>query len=269
MALIETDIADGVATVRMNRPEVHNALDDAMIAELSDTLVALGNTPDARVIVLAGAGRSFSAGADLDWMRRMAENTREENLAGARRLAFLLRSLNELPKPTIARVQGAAFGGALGLISACDIAIAADAASFALSEARLGIIPAVISPYVVAAIGPRHARRFMLTGERFGAEEAQRIGLVHQVIAADALDAAVGEAAGALLQAGPAAQAAAKRLVADVAGRPVDDALVEETARRIAEIRASAEGREGIAAFLEKRRPGWVPRTCRDRADGE
>lgn len=258
--LVQTEIAGGVATVRMNRPEVHNALDDALLAELSDALATVRDDSAVRLIVLAGAGKSFSAGADLDWMRRMADNSYEENLAGARRLASFLRALNDLSKPVIARVHGAAFGGAVGLISCCDIAIAVEQATFALSETRLGIIPSVISPYVVAAIGPRYARRYVLTGERFDAAEAARIGLVHRVVPADALDAAVAEMAAALLLAGPAAQAAGKRLVADVAGRPLDNALVEETSRRIARLRATPEGREGMTAFLEKRRPAWVPK---------
>jgi len=258
--LVQTEMSSGVATVRMNRAEMHNALDDALIAELTEALAAVGRDSAVRVVILAGAGKSFSAGADLDWMRRMAENSYEENLAGARRLAALLRTLNDLPKPTIARVHGAAFGGALGLISACDIAVASDAAMFCLSEVRLGLIPAVISPYVVAAMGPRQVRRYFLTAERFDADEAARIGLVHRVATADGLDAAIDETVAGLLAGGPAAQAAAKRLVADVAGRPLDDALVEETAKRIAEIRATPEGREGVAAFLEKRKPAWAPK---------
>lgn len=258
--LVQTEIAAGVATVRMNRAEMHNALDDALIAALTEGLSVMGRDPAVRVVILAGAGKSFSAGADLDWMRRMAANSYQENLAGARRLAVLLRTLHDLARPTIARVHGAAFGGALGLISACDIAIASDAAVFCLSEARLGLIPAVISPYVVAAMGPRQARRYFLTAERFDAGEAARIGLVHRAVAADGLDGAVDEIVAALLAGGPAAQAAAKRLIADVAGRPLDDALVEETAKRIAEIRATPEGREGVAAFLEKRKPAWAPK---------
>lgn len=258
--LVQTEIAAGVATVRMNRAEMHNALDDALIAALTEGLSAMGRDPAVRVVILAGAGKSFSAGADLDWMRRMAANSYQENLAGARRLAVLLRTLHDLARPTIARVHGAAFGGALGLISACDIAIASDAAVFCLSEARLGLIPAVISPYVVAAMGPRQARRYFLTAERFDAGEAARIGLVHRAVAADGLDGAVDEIVAALLAGGPAAQAAAKRLIADVAGRPLDDALVEQTAKRIAEIRATPEGREGVAAFLEKRKPAWAPK---------
>jgi len=256
--LTETEIRSGVATVRMNRPDVHNAFDEALIIELTAALAAVGNDRNVRVIVLAGAGRSFSAGADLNWMRRMAENDFEANLAGARQLASLMRTLNSLPQPTVARVHGAAYGGAVGLIAACDIAVAADTAVFSLSEVRLGLIPSVISPYVIAAIGKRYARRYFLTAERFHAAEAERIGLVHRVVAPEALDSAVEDTVSALLLGGPRAQAAAKRLVTDFGDRPIDDALVEETARRIAEIRATPEGKEGVAAFLEKRKPNWT-----------
>jgi methylglutaconyl-CoA hydratase len=257
-ALVETDIASDVATVRMSRPELHNALDDALIVELTDALLRAGADAGIRVVVLAGAGKSFSAGADLGWMRRMAENSEAENLAGAERLARLLRTLHELPKPTVARVQGAAFGGGVGLVAACDIAVAAESATFSLSEVRLGLIPAVISPYVIGAIGARAARRYFLTGERFSAAEAERIGLIHRIVAADNLDAALNVVLENLLAGGPAAQAAAKRLVAEVASRPIDDALVGAMAQRIAEIRATPEGREGVTAFLEKRLPGWT-----------
>ena len=259
--LVETEISSAVATVRMSRPELHNALDDALIAELTDALLRAGADAGIRVVVLAGAGKSFSAGADLGWMRRMAENSEAENLAGAERLARLLRTLHELPKPTVARVQGAAFGGGVGLVAACDIAVAAESAAFSLSEVRLGLIPAVISPYVIGAIGARAARRYFLTGERFSAAEAERIGLIHRIVTADSLDAALSVVLENLLAGGPAAQAAAKRLAAEVAGRPIDDALVGTTAQRIAEIRATREGREGVAAFLEKRPPGWTKKS--------
>jgi methylglutaconyl-CoA hydratase len=257
-ALVEMEMVSGVATVRMNRPELHNALDDALIIELTDALLRAGADAGIRVVVLAGAGKSFSAGADLGWMRRMAQNSDAENLAGAERLARLMRTLYETPKPTVARVHGAAFGGGVGLVAACDIAVAAESATFSLSEVRLGLIPAVISPYVIGAIGARAARRYFLTGERFSAAEAERIGLVHRTAPPDGLDAALNDLLGNLLAGGPAAQAAAKRLVADVTGRRIDDALIGETARRIAEIRATPEGRDGVAAFLEKRRPGWT-----------
>lgn len=256
--LVETEISSAVATVRMNRPELHNALDDGLIAELTDALLHVGVDAGIRVVVLAGAGKSFSAGADLGWMRRMAENSDAENLAGAERLARLLRTLHDLPKPTVARVQGAALGGGVGLVAACDVAVAAESAIFSLSEVRLGLIPAVISPYVIGAVGARTARRYFLTGERFSATEAERVGLIHRLVAGDNLDAALSTVLDNLLAGGPAAQAAAKRLVTAVADRPIDDALVHATAQRIAEIRATPEGREGVAAFLEKRPPGWT-----------
>lgn len=252
--------ANGVVTLRLNRPTVHNALDDSLVAELTGALRRLETDEAVRIVVLAANGQSFSAGADLQGMRRMASASEAENLADARNLAELMRSLDQLAKPTVALVQGPAFGGGVGLVACCDIAIAADSARFAFSEARLGLIPAVISPYVIAAIGARAARRYFLTAERFDAAEARRIGLVHEVVAASELPTALDRVVAALTAGGPEAQAAAKRLVADVAGRPVDDALLADTASRIARIRASAEGREGIAAFLEKRKPGWVPR---------
>jgi methylglutaconyl-CoA hydratase len=254
---VDIEAAEGIATLRMNRPELHNALDDALILALTGALERVAADSTIRVVVLAGAGRSFSAGADLDWMRRMAANTHAENLAGAKRLAQMLRTLHDLPKPVVARVHGAAIGGGVGLAAACDIAIAAEEAVFALSEVRLGLIPAVISPYVISAIGARQARRYFLTAERFGAAEAERIGLVHRAVPAAGLDDAVSAVADALRAGGPQALAAAKRLIADVADRPVDDALVAETAQRIAGIRATDEGREGVAAFLDKRKPHW------------
>jgi methylglutaconyl-CoA hydratase len=257
-SLVETEISSGVATLRMNRPDLHNALDDSLILELTGALETVAADPHVQVVVLAGAGKSFSAGADLDWMRRMAESAEAENLAGAESLARLVRTLHEIEKPTVARVQGATFGGGVGLVAACDIAIAADHAVFSLSEVRLGLIPSVISPYVIAAVGPRHATRYFLTAERFSAYEAERIGLIHRAVPAAELDAAVEAITVALLAGGPGAQAAAKLLVSDIAGRPVDDALVAETARRIAAIRATPEGREGVAAFLEKRKPDWA-----------
>ena len=247
----------GVAAVTLNRPEVHNAFNDELIAELAAALVDFGADPSIRAVVFAGAGKSFSAGADLNWMRRTSEYSADENRADALRAAELMRTLDQLPKPTIARVHGAALGGGSGLVACCDIAVAADTAVFGLSEVRLGVVPAVISPYIVAAIGSRNARRYFLTGERFPADEARRIGLVHEVAAEDDLDAAVARHVDAILAGGPIAITAAKRLVAEVAGRPIDDALSATTADRIAALRSSEEGREGIAAFLEKRRPAW------------
>jgi methylglutaconyl-CoA hydratase len=254
---LQTEIKDGVATIRMNRPEVHNAFDDALIAALTAELRRLDPLPEARIIVLAASGKSFSAGADLNWMRRMAKYSQEENLRDAMALAGLMRTLDGVKKPTVARVQGAAFGGGVGLVACCDIAIASTEAAFSLSEVRLGLIPSVISPYVIAAIGEREARRYFLTAERFDAVEARRIGLVHEVVDSGALDEAVAKIAGQLLKGGPQALAAAKKLIADVSRRPTDDALSAETARRIAAIRVESEGQEGLAAFFEKRRPDW------------
>lgn len=247
-----------VATVTLNRPDRHNAFDDALIAELTEALDGIGTDSAVRVVVLTGAGKSFSAGADLGWMKRMAGYTFDQNMADARGLARLLSTLDRLPKPTIARVNGPAYGGGVGLVAACDIAIAQLDVAFSLTEVKLGLIPAVISPYVVAAIGPRAARRYTLTAQRFDAETALRLGLVHEVVAADALDGAVSKMADTLLANGPQAMAAGKALIGAVANRPIDDAVIEETARRIAECRASAEGREGVGAFLEKRKPAWT-----------
>lgn len=249
--------AGGVATVTLNRPDRHNAFDDALIAALTQVLRELDADDSVTVVVLAGAGKSFSAGADLNWMRRMADYGREENLADAEALAALMETLNGLDKPTIARVQGAAFGGGVGLVACCDIAIAADTASFCLSEVRLGLIPAVISPYVVTAIGERAARRYFVTAERFDAREAHRLGLVHEVVPAAGLDARVDALLAQLRQNGPRAMAAAKDLARAVSRGPIGPEMIRDTARRIAEIRSSAEGREGVAAFLEKRKPRW------------
>jgi methylglutaconyl-CoA hydratase len=256
--MLQTDVKDGVATVRMNRPDVHNAFDDALIAALTVELRRLDASSEARVIVLAANGKSFSAGADLGWMQRMATYSREDNLRDAMALAALMHTLDGMRKPTIARVQGAAFGGGVGLVACCDIAIAGTEATFSLSEVRLGLIPSVISPYVIAAIGERAARRYFLTAERFDAAEARRIGLVHEVVDGAALDEAVAGMAAQLLKGGPQALAAAKKLIADVSRRPMGDELSAETARRIAAIRVEREGKEGLAAFLEKRKPDWT-----------
>ncbi len=257
---IITHIDDrGRASLTMNRPELHNAFDDAIISDLTDALRQLDDDPDVRVVVLAASGRSFSSGADLNWMRRMADYSREQNLADAEGLAELMRTLDTLSKPTIALVQGAAYGGGVGLVACCDIAIATVQASFCLSEVKLGLIPAVISPYVVAAIGSRAARRYFLSAETFDTGEAHRLGLVHVVVADQQELAAEAERMVVrLLANGPGAMAAAKNLVAAVAGRHVDDALIADTAGRIADQRSSPEGREGLSAFLEKRRSAWV-----------
>jgi len=249
---------DGIARLTLNRPEVHNAFNDELIAALTGALRRLEADQRVRAVTLAGSGKSFSAGADLTWMQRMAGYSEAENLRDAEALARLMRTLNRLAKPTLALVHGPAFGGGVGLVACCDIAIAAEEAAFSLSEVKLGLIPAVIAPYVIAAIGERAARRYFLTAERFSAEQAQRLGLVHQVVAADRLEDAARRASSALLQGGPAAQAEAKDLISAISGRKVDDRVIGETARRIARVRVADEAREGIAAFLEKRKPGWV-----------
>jgi len=247
-----------VAVLTIDRPEARNAFDGAMIDELTRAYREAAGDGAIRAVVLQAEGEVFSAGADLAWMQRMAEASPQENLADARRLAQLMRLVDTCPKPTIARIQGTALAGAVGLIACSDIAIAAESVEFGLSEVRLGLIPAVIAPYVVRAVGPRAARRLFLTAERIKAPEALRLGLVHETVAANGLDDAVARQIAAILAGGPAAQAAAKQLVADVA-RAVDEALIEETARRIAAIRASPEAREGLAAFLAKRKPQWAP----------
>ena len=248
-----------VATLRLERPEVHNAFDDTLIAGLVRCLDALGADPAVRVVVLEGAGASFSAGADLNWMRRMAAADEAANRDDALVLASLLRALDELPKPTIARVHGAAFGGGVGLVACCDIAIGVPEAKFGLTESRLGLLPAVISPYVVASIGARQARRWFATAEIFDAREALRIGLLHDVVEADALDAAVRRQVDLLLKAGPLAAASAKALVRRIVAGGDAATLDAANADLIAALRVSPEGQEGLAAFLEKRKPAWVP----------
>jgi methylglutaconyl-CoA hydratase len=250
---------DGVVWLTLNRPEIHNAFDDRQIAWLTAAFEDLARDDAVRAVVLTGAGSSFSAGADLNWMRRAAAYDEAENLRDANALAGLMKALNELPKPTVARVNGAALGGGVGLVACCDVAIASDQAVFGTTEVRLGIIPAVIGPYVIAAIGARQARRLMLTGERISAEHAARIGLVHEVVPADQLDTAVEHIVSHLLKGGPRAIAAAKRLTRDLVDRAIDEALIDDTARRIAALRATPEAREGLGAFLEKRKPGWTP----------
>lgn len=250
--------ARGVAEIRLNRPALHNAFDDTLIADLTAELAAFDADPAVRVLVLAAEGKSFSAGADLNWMKRMAGYGQAENLDDARALAQLMQTLNQMRVPTIARVQGAAFGGGVGLAACCDIVVASERASFSLSEVRLGLIPAVISPYVVGKIGASQARRYFLTAERFDAATALRLGLVHEVVGDAALDDTVATLVAAMLDNGPQAMGAAKQLIARVAGQPIDAALIDDTAQRIATIRATTEGREGLTAFLEKRSPSWA-----------
>lgn len=250
----------GIATVTLNRPEKHNAFDDTIIAELREAFDALAEREDVRVIVLASNGKSFSAGADLGWMKRMAEYDFGHNLKDAELLAGMLKSLHDLPQPTIARVQGAAFGGAVGLVSCCDMAVGSQRASFSLSEVKIGLMPATISPYVIKAIGERASRRYFTTAERFDAVEAHRIGLLSEVVTEDQLDEAVGALVNTLLANGPAAVRAAKDLIANVAGKEITAQLIEDTCVRIAHIRVSEEGQEGLGAFLSKRSPHWISR---------
>jgi methylglutaconyl-CoA hydratase len=256
---LELELAGPVVRVWMNRPAVHNALNESMIDELAETFLKLGEDPAVRVIVLSGRGKSFSAGADIDYMRRQGAAPLTENLANARGVAEMFRIIATCPRPTIARVHGAAMGGGLGLIAACDIAIASTAAIFATSEVRLGLIPATISPYVVRAIGPRQASRLFVTGERIDAAHAQRIGLVHEVAAPEQLDAQLQAILNSLLAGAPGAQSAAKKLIDSIADLPITRELIEETAVAIAERRADTEAAEGLSAFLEKRAPDWMP----------
>ncbi|HMW62580.1 MAG TPA: enoyl-CoA hydratase/isomerase family protein [Accumulibacter sp.] len=255
---ITSEVDGNVGILTLNKGDRHNAFDEQLIAELTDGLREMEADQRVRAVVLSSTGKSFCAGADLEWMRRAAGYSHEENLRDAHRLARLLSTLNELAKPTIARVQGPAYGGGVGLIAACDIALGTYDASFALSEVRLGIVPAVISPYVLAAIGERCSRRYMLTAESFSAAEAYRIGLLHELVPGEEqLDEAIAEILDRLLANSVAAQAECKALIRIVAGQPIDEQTREDTAQCIARVRASPAGREGIAAFLEKRKPHW------------
>lgn len=255
---LDISISHRVAVVWMARETVRNAFNEASIAELTEAFRTLGADPDVRAIVLAGKGPAFCAGADLAWMKRMASFTHEENRADALRLATMLRTIHECPKPVIARVHGDAYAGGVGLVAACDIAVAAIGAEFCLSETKLGLIPATIGPYVIRAMGANSARRYFLTAERFDTGEAFRIGLVHDLAPPEELDVRINALLGTLMQTSAHAVAEAKRLVREVAERPIDDAIVADTAERIASIRTSADGREGVQAFLEKRKPRWI-----------
>ncbi|WP_020680995.1 enoyl-CoA hydratase/isomerase family protein [Marinobacterium rhizophilum] len=251
--------SNGVARLTLNRPEIHNAFDDVIIQRLTEHLRELDANPAVRVLVLASNGKNFSAGADFNWMKRMAANSHDENLQDALGLAGLMSVLNNLSKPTIALVQGAAYGGAVGLAACCDIVIATQASRFCLSEVRIGLTPATISPYVVRAIGERQARRYFQSAEAFSAEQAQQYGLVHEVVEDNAaLDTACATIVQALRRNGPRAMHAAKELVFAVSQKPIDAALIDDTARRIADIRVSEEGQEGLSAFLQKRAPNWI-----------
>lgn len=257
---IEVQIEGGVALLLLNRPELHNAFNDVMIAELTQAFSGLDCDPAVRVLILGARGKSFCAGGDLNWMKRMAGYSFEQNFSDAQALAEMLHTLNTMRKPTIARVHGAAYAGGMGLIAACDIAIAAQDAEFCLSEAKIGLSPATISPYVIAAMGERQARRYFLTAERFSAAEAFRIGFVHDIAIPGELDAKIEELLRHLLATGPNAVAACKELVRAVAKAKIDRDLITDTATRIATIRATDEGREGVRAFLEKRKPAWAVR---------
>jgi methylglutaconyl-CoA hydratase len=255
---LRLELDGSVARIWLDRPELRNAFDDVVIRELGEAFAQAGAAPEVRAIVLGANGPAFCAGANLNWMRSAADFTREQNLQDAGALAAMLRAIHESPKPVIARVQGDVYAGGMGLVAACDIAISVDTAWYCLSEVKIGLIPATISPYVIRAMGVRAAQRYFLTAERFAAAEALRIGFVHEVVAADVLDAKVEQVVKALTGASPAAVGACKQLLRDVAGREIDDALVAHTVQGIADIRASEQGREGVQAFLQKRKPGWL-----------
>ena len=258
MNSLSVSVTDQVGVVTLNRPEVRNAFNETTIAELTQVFHDLGADPRIRVIVLAANGPAFCAGADLNWMKKMAGYTHEENLADAGQLAEMLRVIYRCPKPVVAKIQGDCYAGGMGLAAACDIAVTADTANFCLSEVRLGLIPATISPYVIKAMGESAARRYFLTAERFSAAEALRIGFVQEVVGADGLDAKVDEIAKALAANSPNAVKQAKQLVQDVGSREITPELIAATVQGIAQIRASAEGREGVRSFLEKRKPSWL-----------
>ena len=265
LTTLEVTIRNGIGIVALDRPDVHNAFNEVLIAELTEIARALGADDGVRVVILTGNGPSFCAGTDLNWMKKMAGSSRAEHVAGAEALAAMLRVLNEVPKPTVARIHGATSGEGVGLVACCDIAIAAAEATFAFTESKLGIIPATISPYVVEAIGARQARRYFLTAEPFEAAEAYRIGLVHDIVPVAQLDDRINELLGPLLIAGPHAQRECKALIRAVAHRPADDGVVADTVQRNVSVAASPEGNEGVAAYLGKRFPAWIPEDLRPR----
>ena len=255
---LEITYDGAVATITLSRPDVRNAFNDEVIAEITAAFQDAASRAEVRAVVLAAVGPAFCAGADLNWMRRMADYTRDENLLDAAALAEMLRVMYECPKPTIARIQGDVYAGGMGLVAACDMAVSVDTANFCLSEVKLGLIPATISPYVIRAMGARAAHRYFLTAERFDAKEAHRIGFVHEVVAADQLDAKVAELTQALVNASPNAVRSCKMLVQEVAGRDIEAPLIGQTVEGIADIRTSSEGREGVQSFLQKRKPSWL-----------
>ncbi|CAN5918693.1 enoyl-CoA hydratase/isomerase family protein [soil metagenome] len=255
---LKLTLEGAVARIWLDQPDTRNAFDDIVIAELTQAFTEAGAASQVKAIVLGADGPAFCAGANLNWMRRMADYSRDENVADAGKLAEMLRVIAECPKPTLARVQGDVYAGGMGLVAACDMAVSADTAWYCLSEVKIGLIPATISPYVIRAMSSRASQRYFLTAERFTAAEAHRIGFVHEGVAADALDAKVAELLKALTGASPAAVRACKQLIADIAGQEIDDALIAKTVEGIADIRASDEGREGVQAFLQKRKPSWL-----------
>ena len=258
MNTLEIERSPHVATVWLNRPDVRNAFNEEVITELAGTFAAIAADSEVRVVVLGGRGKAFCAGADLNWMRKLADYDWTQNRDDAGRLAEMLATIDRCPVPIVGRIHGDCYAGGLGLAAVCDVRIAGEAATFCLSEARLGLLPATISPYVIRAMGEQAARRYFVTAERFGAAEARACGLAHEVCAAAAIDEVVTRFTTAIVANGPMATRACKRLVRDVAGREIDAELRADTARRIADIRASAEGKEGVSSFLEKRKPSWL-----------
>ncbi|MDB5928403.1 MAG: Enoyl-CoA hydratase/isomerase [Polaromonas sp.] len=255
---LQTTQTGAVLTITLSRPDIRNAFNDEVIAEITAAFQDAASRAEVRAVVLAAEGKAFCAGADLNWMRRMADYSRGENLADAAQLAEMLRVIYECPKPTIARIQGDVYAGGMGLVAACDMAVSVDTANFCLSEVKLGLIPATISPYVIRAMGARAAHRYFLTAERFDAKEALRIGFVHEVVSAEGLDAKVSELTTALVSASPNAVRSCKTLVQEVAGRDIEAPLIGRTVEGIADIRSSSEGREGVQSFLQKRKPSWL-----------
>lgn len=259
MEHLKTRTQLGVHTITLSRPEVRNAFNEALIQEIRQAFEAAGADPAVRCIVLAAEGKAYCAGADLNWMRRMADYSREQNLQDAGELARMLAAIDRCPKPTIARVQGDVYAGGMGLVATCDMAVSIDTAGFCLSEVKLGLIPATISPYVIRAMGARASHRYFLTAERFDAHEAHRLGLVNEVVTSEAeLDERVATLCQALVQASPHAVRECKQLLHDVVGQEINEALIERTVSGIADIRASAEGKEGVQSFLQKRKPAWL-----------
>jgi methylglutaconyl-CoA hydratase len=257
-ATLIIDVQGHIGRITLNRPDVRNAFNDSVIIELTQAFQALSARSDVRCIVMAAAGPAFCAGADLNWMRKIADYAASDNAADAAKMAEMLRLIYTCPKPTVARIQGDVFAGGMGLVSACDIAISVDTATYCLSEVKLGLIPATISPYVIRALGARAAHRYFLTAERFSAAEAHRIGLVHELVAADQLDAKLAEITTALCNASPNAVKVCKKLVQDVAEREISQPLIAQTVAGIADIRSSPEGKEGVSSFLQKRKPSWL-----------